>query len=169
MFRNSSSLNVDSLCFWGRESSQFTFKCDFLYRECCYTMNLPCSVQVLSDVSHALRCPLPIFCNPLRLALCVSMCLDKTASSCTNWNQWHKLQGRVNKLYLHGNTCWQMCPLTSPQRYIGIAACTRVKPFAISKRRRNEPQIERGRFVYLSVVLPFWKLKHNRDQMRGVW
>lgn len=129
--------------------------------ECCYTINPPCSVEVLSDVSHALRCPLPIFSNPLRLPLCVSMCLDKTASSCTNWNRWHKLQGRVNKLHLHGNTCWQMCPLTSLQRYMGIAACTRVKPFGKTEGRRNQPQIGRGRFLLSKLSVAFLEMESN--------
>lgn len=129
--------------------------------ECCYTINPPCSVEVLSDVSHALRCPLPIFSNPLRLALCVSMCLDKMASSCTNWNQWHKLQGRVNKLHLHGNTRWQMCPLTSLQRYIGIAACTHVKPFGKSERRGNQPQTEIGRFLLSKLSAAVLEMESN--------
>lgn len=147
---------------------------------CCYRIKPPCSFEVLSDVSHALRSPLPIFSNPLRQAVCVSMYLDKTAS-CTNWSQWHKLQGCVNKLHLHGNTCWQMCPLRSLQRY--TAACNHVKPFSKCERTGNEPQAQRGRDSYCrSLVLlclrdPSWKWNktqnmwciHDSHQMRRVW
>lgn len=83
--------------------------------ECHYTIKPFCSPQLLSDVYCTHRSPLPIFYNPLRQALCVSMCLGKT-SFCTNWSQWHKLQGCVNKLCLHGNTYWQLCPLRSLQQ-----------------------------------------------------
>lgn len=61
------------------------------------------------------------FFQPFEAAcLCLSMCLGKTAF-CTNWSQWHELQGRVNKLCLHGNPCLQVYPLSCLQCYIGIA------------------------------------------------
>lgn len=72
--------------------------------------------------------PRPISSNPLRRLLGVSMCLEKTAFY-TNWSQWHKLQGRMNKLCLHGNTYWQECPLRSLQCSVGIAVYTPLKPF----------------------------------------
>ena len=115
------SLNVNVTCF------------DNL-NECHHTIKPLYGPEILSDISRALRSPQTIFSNPLSLALCVSMCLGKTAF-CTNWSQWHKLQGRVNKLRLHGNTCWQVCPARSLQRYIEIAVYTNLKPITKRKKR----------------------------------
>lgn len=119
------SLNVCVTCF----DNLSVFKWMPLHHEASLWPSM-----VLSDISRALRSPQTIFSNPLSLALCVSMCLGKTAF-CTNWSQWHKLQGRVNKLRLHGNTCWQVCPVRSLQRYIEIAVYTNLKPITKRKRR----------------------------------
>lgn len=91
-----------------------------------YTIKPLSSPKVFSDVSLALRSALPIFSKPFEAALCVSMCLGKTAF-CTNWSQWHKLQGWVNKSCLHGNACWRVCPLRSLQHNMGSAVWTPLK------------------------------------------
>lgn len=115
------------------KGSQFNLACYMcclddlpILSECHYSIKPSCSCEVLSDMYRSVRSPRPIFSTPLRMALCLSMCLGKTAF-CTNWSQWHRLQGRVCGLRLHGNTCWQVCDHWGV--CIGIAGYTQLKLF----------------------------------------
>lgn len=47
----------------------------------------------------------------------------------------------MNKLRLHGNTCWQVCPLGSLQRHVGIGVYTQLE--SIPKTGvENQPWIQ---------------------------
>ena len=124
--------------FYWCSHAQFKCKChSFCFVNAPYWNEYHYSMKPLR--SPEVPRPQTIFSNPLSPALCVSMCLGKTAF-CTNWSQWHRLQGRENKPRLHGNAYWQVCPLRSLQRYVGIVVHTNLK--AITKRK--QPETQRG-------------------------